>query len=84
MSRMDALRRVLYGGYRSTDTDQKTILERSYIPQDAHSWGKEYTSEAVDGYKISWGHSPYAEPLQNAADGSVRRYDVITHSTLSR
>lgn len=73
MSRMDALRRVLYGGYRSTDTDQKTILERSYIPQDAHSWGKEYTSEAVDGYKIS-DYSPYAEPLQNAADGSVRRH----------
>ena len=73
MSRMDALRRVLYGGYRSTDTDQETILERSYIPQDAHSWGKEYTSEAVDGYKIS-NYTPYPEPAQNVADGKIRRH----------
>jgi type IV pilus assembly protein PilY1 len=51
-SRMDALRGVLYGGYRSTDTASLTVLERSYIPQDAHSWGKEYTSIAVDGFDI--------------------------------
>lgn len=52
-SRMDALRKVLYGGYRSTDSTSQTILERSFIPQDAHSWGKEYTSVARDGYDIS-------------------------------
>ncbi|MFO1418818.1 MAG: PilC/PilY family type IV pilus protein [Methylotetracoccus sp.] len=52
-SRMDALRRVLYGGYRSSDTTTETILERVLIPQDAHSWGKEYTSVAVDGYDIT-------------------------------
>ncbi|AMN47268.1 type IV pilus assembly protein PilY1 [Steroidobacter denitrificans] len=51
-SRIDALRKVLYGGFRSTDTSSDTILERSHIPQDAHSWGKEYTSIAVDGYDI--------------------------------
>lgn len=57
-SRMDALRKVLYGGYRSTDTAargnsaSKTILERVYIRQDAHTWGSEYTSQAVDGYNI--------------------------------
>ncbi|WP_150050694.1 PilC/PilY family type IV pilus protein [Methylomonas rhizoryzae] len=61
MSRMDALRRVLYGGYRSTDTDSATILERVYIPQDAHSWGKEYTSTAVDGYDIS-SYTPLSQP----------------------
>lgn len=53
MSRMDALRRVLYGGKRSTDSATATVLERSYIPQDAHSWGKEYTSTDVDGYDIA-------------------------------
>lgn len=73
MSRMDALRRVLYGGYRSTDTKEETVLERSYIPQDAHSWGKEYTSETVDGYKIS-DYTPYPEPAQNVSDGKVRRH----------
>jgi type IV pilus assembly protein PilY1 len=52
MSRMDALRKVLYGGYRSTDDPAQTILERVFIPQDAHTWGKEYESEARDGYDI--------------------------------
>jgi len=52
-SRMDALRKVLYGGYRSTDTTSTTVLQRVYIPQEAHSWGKEYLSIAHDGYDIS-------------------------------
>ena len=52
-SRLDALRRVLYGGYRSTDSTTETILERARIPQDAHSWGKEYESVTRDGYNIS-------------------------------
>lgn len=60
-SRMDALRRVLYGGYRSTDTNILTVLERSHIPQDAHSWGKEYESLAKDGYLIS-DYTPLAQP----------------------
>ncbi|MBK9217170.1 MAG: hypothetical protein IPL70_01260 [Uliginosibacterium sp.] len=60
-SRMDALRRVLYGGYRSTDTATETVLERAYIPQDAHSWGKEYTSVAANGYDISK-YTPLAKP----------------------
>ncbi|BCU07713.1 pilus assembly protein [Allochromatium tepidum] len=60
-SRIDALRKVLYGGYRDEDTATQTILRRAYIPQDAHSWAKEYTSEAVDGYKIS-DYTPLAQP----------------------
>lgn len=52
MTRMDALRKVLYGGYRSTDTETETVLERVWIPQDAHSWGKEYESIERDGYDI--------------------------------
>jgi len=51
-SRVDALRRVLYGGYRYTDTTTGTVLERARIPQDAHSWGKEYASILHDGYDI--------------------------------
>ncbi|NJD05256.1 MAG: hypothetical protein FIA97_02020, partial [Methylococcaceae bacterium] len=60
-SRMDAMRRVLYGGMRSTDTTTDTVLERSHIPQDAHSWGKEYTSTAVDGYAIEE-YTPLSQP----------------------
>ena len=60
-SRMDALRKVLYGGYRSTDTASSTVLERSYIPQDAHSWGKEYFSVEYDGYDIA-DYTPMKKP----------------------
>jgi type IV pilus assembly protein PilY1 len=43
MSRMDVLKKVLYGGERSDDSNTSTVLKRVYIPQDAHSWGKEAT-----------------------------------------
>lgn len=42
MSRMDIVRKLLYGGRRSTDTGSLTVLERAYIPTDAHSWVKYY------------------------------------------
>ena len=60
-ARLDAIRKILYGGYRVFDSNSAVILERTYIPQDAHSWGKEYTSPAVDGYDISQ-YTPYAVP----------------------
>ncbi len=62
MSRMDTMRKVLYGGYRKTDSSSSTVLERVYIPQDAHSWGKEYTSPAVDGYDIA-DYTPFSTPV---------------------
>ena len=52
MARMDILRKVLYGGKRSTD-GTSTVLERAYVPQDSTMWGKEYASVANDGYDIS-------------------------------
>ncbi|MBN1102589.1 MAG: hypothetical protein JXL84_04150, partial [Deltaproteobacteria bacterium] len=49
MSRMDTVRKVLYGGKRSYDgtetASSSVILERVFIPQDAHSWGKEYDKD---------------------------------------
>lgn len=60
-SRMDALRVALYGGHREVDSTTETILRRAYIPQDAHSWAKEYTSQAVDGYLIS-DYTPLSQP----------------------
>ena len=47
MSRMDIIKKVLYGGHRSTDSSNETVLEGEYIPQDAHSWGKEYAGADV-------------------------------------
>lgn len=42
MSRMDIVRKVLYGGTRSTDTNILTVLERASLPTDGHSWAKYY------------------------------------------
>ena len=76
MSRMDCLRKVLYGGYRSTDSESETVLQGVYIPQDAHSWGKEYTSVAVDGYDIR-DYSPLLLPTS----GTRHLFAVTTLQT---
>jgi type IV pilus assembly protein PilY1 len=59
--RIDALRKVLYGGKRSTDNSTETILERAFIPEDGHSWGKQYLGTAVDGYNIAE-YAPLSQP----------------------
>ena len=58
-SRMDALRRVLYGGYRVLDNTTNysvngtsTVLQGAYIPKDSHVWGKEYRPVTRDTYDI--------------------------------
>lgn len=72
-SRMDALRRVLYGGWRQQDTATDTTLQGAFFPQDAHSWGKEYQGIARDGYDIS----RYA-PLTQPASGAYHLFAVTT------
>lgn len=57
-SRMDALRQVLYGGKRISDTQTETIIEAAYVPRDAHSWGKMY--DPNHGYNIS-DYTPLAD-----------------------
>lgn len=52
MSRMDVLRKVLYGGHRSTDSSSETVLERAFITQDAHSWGKELTGSLCNSGSV--------------------------------
>ena len=79
-SRMDALRRVLYGGKRIVDTVDRTVLERAYIPQDAHSWGKEYQSIERDGYDIR-DYSPLSLPAAGTrhlfANTTLLKDDVL-------
>lgn len=83
-SRADALRKVLYGGYRSTDKATKnndgtytgtTYLERAYIRQDAHVWGKEYLNSDNDGYDISK-YTPYTS-------SSSKRYILFANASTS-
>lgn len=46
MSKMDVIRKVFYGGHRVSASSN--VLERAYIPQDAHSWGKEFTGRVCN------------------------------------
>ena len=48
MTRMDIMRKVLYGGKRSTDSAGSTILERAFLPTDAHSFAKYYAGSDID------------------------------------
>ena len=48
MTRMDIVRKLLYGGLRSTDSGTATVLERSYLPTDAHSFTKYYNLSDLD------------------------------------
>lgn len=49
MARIDAVRKLLYGGLRQKDMDTKalTVLERTYLPTDAHSWAKYYNGDDI-------------------------------------
>ncbi len=71
-ARIDALRKVLYGGYRRVDTAARTVIERTHIPHDAHSWVKEYRGITEEGYDISL-YTPYGLPTGNSTHlfGSV-------------
>ena len=40
MTRMDVLRRALYGGKRLSDANGLTVLERAFLPADIHSFVK--------------------------------------------
>jgi len=50
MSRMDIVRKVLYGGKRSTDTSALTVLERAFIPSDNHAWAKYFPATDLNKY----------------------------------
>lgn len=91
-SRMDAMRRVLYGGMRVTDTTSSTVLEGAFIPRDAHSWGKAYDpSRDIATYDIRQ-YAPLAQPVagtrhlfavtttDQSGDGAIPRLRVLNDS----
>lgn len=63
MTRLDVVRKVLYGGFRSTDstgtTPGATVLERAFLPPDVHAFAKVYAPAggATDVAK----YTPYSE-----------------------
>ncbi len=57
MARIDTVRKILYGGHRSTDSAGETVLERTYLPNDAHSFAKYYNGADVSQL------TPFSPPL---------------------
>jgi type IV pilus assembly protein PilY1 len=47
MARIDIVRKILFGGLRSTDDNAVTVLERAYIPTDSHAWVKYYKNDDI-------------------------------------
>lgn len=45
MTRIDVLRKSLYGGKRSTDTASATVLEREFLPEDVHAFVKVFAPD---------------------------------------
>ena len=91
-SRMDAMRRVLYGGMRVTDTTASTVLQGAYIPRDAHSWGKAYDpAKDLANYNIQ-DYAPLTQPAagtrhlfavtttDQSGDGAIPRLRVLNDS----
>jgi len=91
-SRMDALRRVLYGGYRSVDsatTDANgtsTVVQAAFIPKDNHVWGKEVFPDTISPYDIA-NYSGLAQPAVGkqhlfvvVKEGSSTSYPFMTHT----
>lgn len=42
MTRIDAIRKILFGGHRRVDTKTETVLERAFVPPDIHAFAKYY------------------------------------------
>lgn len=50
MTRMDVVRKMLYGGKRSTDSSTLTVLERANLSKDSHSFTKHYMGTDIRDY----------------------------------
>src|SRR5690606_24248220 len=81
MTRMDAIRKILYGGYRSTDnvaganTNSVTVLERALLPNDIHSFAKFYnpgSKNELEKVVPSAGADASGITLCNTTDTSTR------------
>jgi len=82
MTRIDVIRKILYGGYRSTDTVGQTILERTYLPNDAHSFAKFYNG--ADLSTLTPFNSPTGITLCNTTVSNTQFSQNVTDPPLLR
>lgn len=92
MTRIDELRKILYGGKRATDTGSLTILERAYLPTDAHSFAKYYGGADLSSLVPSayagnsaapQGNATQATNVSSQSDGSTGTYNLWSVDGLS-
>ena len=81
MARIDVVRRILFGGKRLIDGsvtigDNRTVLERAYLPNDAHSWAKHYAGPDINRL------TPFNPPV--GLTGSDARRNGITLCNTTR
>jgi len=82
MTRIDVIRKILYGGYRSTETAGQTILERTYLPNDAHSFAKFYNG--ADLSMLTPFNSPTGITLCNTTVSNTQFSQNVTDPPLLR
>lgn len=72
MTRMDIVRKVLYGGKRDEDTQSTTVLERALIPADIHAFVKVAEDANIDGAVSDY--TPYANSVNSISICNVTDY----------
>ncbi|MDR1395204.1 MAG: hypothetical protein LBK52_03400, partial [Deltaproteobacteria bacterium] len=82
-SRMDAIRKILYGGKRNIDTVSRTLLEMSFVPPDSTAWGSEVRSDdtwqevtPLSAYYDVRKYTPFDKPLSRKAHFFARGSDL--------
>ncbi|MDR2461179.1 MAG: hypothetical protein LBE38_10470 [Deltaproteobacteria bacterium] len=73
-TRMDVIRKILYGGTRRVDNNNQTLLESSYVPMDSHVWGTDVMADnrwstdtpLTNYYDISK-YTPFPKPVTDGA-----------------
>ncbi|MGE7138322.1 pilus assembly protein [Luteibacter sp. NPDC031894] len=75
MTRMDEVRKILYGGLRSTDTTDTTVLERAHLPMDAHSFAKFYNGTDIASL------TPYNPSVTRPTQTLSKSSDYVYSST---
>lgn len=80
MTRMDAVRKLLYGGLRSTDTSTMTVLERDFLPADGHAFAKYYNGSDISQLTPFSGLPTTPSTSITSAAISTTAYSVQTSS----
>ncbi|MGB5048340.1 MAG: hypothetical protein WBO46_05360, partial [Caldilineaceae bacterium] len=78
MTRMDLVRKVLYGGYRSKDDLTETVLERALLPYDVHSFAKVFTTTSTTEMRKFTPYSQTSISICNLTQGAGVSKNVDT------